>query len=350
MLLLKNGQKHVKKDIYNMTSFVITNKNICDTFRELRYSGIYLLRCITNGKVYIGQSQNIYQRIMEHRSRIKSTTKNYQSTRIYLAMKKYGAENFYVEVLEKVEDLSIIDDREQYYLDYFNSTNNKIGYNTCPVSKTCRGVKHSEEVRKRMGDSKRGKKLSDEAKRKIGLASLGRKKSPETLLKISLANKGRVVSEETKDKIRDANTPRFEKSRKRSLPKPPKLKRGVKKYDLEMNLLKEYACLYDADRDNNYPLGTISQLFSRNRDSRDGFIFKVSDPNIKTRKVAIRPVIQWDKDMNFIKEFNSVKEAEETMGYHHGKVNQLLHGKRKNTTDFLWQYKSTEEPNPNPIR
>lgn len=332
------------------TISIVTNKSICERFPELKFSGIYLLRCVVNNKVYVGQSQNIYQRIMEHKSRIKSTTKNYQSTRIYLAIKKYGPENFMVEVLEKVEDLSIIDDREQYYLDYFNSTNNKIGYNTCPVSKTCRGVKHSDEVRKRMSESKKGKKMTEEHKEKLRLINTGRKRSPESIERTASARRGKPVSEETKDKIRNANMSRFEASRKRSLPKPPKLKRGVKKYDLDMNLLKEYSCLYDADRDNNYPLGTISKMFSKNVDVKDDFIFKMSDPTIKTRKVVIRPVLQWDRDMNFIKEFNSVKEAEDTLGYYHGRVNQLLHNKRKNTTGFLWQYKSTEDPNPNPVR
>lgn len=43
-------------------------------------------------------------------------------------MRKYGVENFYVETLE-ICDVTVLDEREMYYIDLYNSVDKSKGYN-----------------------------------------------------------------------------------------------------------------------------------------------------------------------------------------------------------------------------
>lgn len=83
--------------------------------------GIYKITNLTNGKIYIGQSNNIERRFQEHQ------TKGVNS-RIPLdaAIQKYGKENFSYEVVEECA-IEQLNEKEQYYIQYYNSKNN--GYN-----------------------------------------------------------------------------------------------------------------------------------------------------------------------------------------------------------------------------
>ncbi len=85
--------------------------------------GIYKITNKINGKVYIGQSLCIENRIKEH---IRNINYPDRKNAIYSAFRKYGIENFSFDVIEecKEEDL---DNREKYWIKYYDSYNN--GYN-----------------------------------------------------------------------------------------------------------------------------------------------------------------------------------------------------------------------------
>ena len=87
--------------------------------------GIYKITNKINGKVYIGQSKNITTKWEAHKTYARGSLKKSFITN---AMRKYGVENFVKEVLEKcrIEDL---DEREKYWIKYYDSTNREKGYN-----------------------------------------------------------------------------------------------------------------------------------------------------------------------------------------------------------------------------
>lgn len=85
---------------------------------------IYIIKNTVNGKVYIGQTRtSVDQRWKEHLRHAQ-----YGDQVINRAMRKYGVDKFYIETLE-ICDVSIIDEREIYYIDLFDSTNKTKGYN-----------------------------------------------------------------------------------------------------------------------------------------------------------------------------------------------------------------------------
>ena len=118
-------------------------------------SGIYLLKNKINNKIYIGQSINVRKRVEYHLLKAK------HGTMLYNSILLHGAENFESSLLESCsrEDL---DEREEYWIKFFDSTNKDLGYNICSKGTSRRGLKHNEEAR-----------------RKISLAMQKRVNSPE---------------------------------------------------------------------------------------------------------------------------------------------------------------------------
>lgn len=211
---------------------------------------IYLWKNLCNGKVYIGQTQNFYCRMRQY-ARFESNRKR----TIVKALAKYGFDNFDISILEKVDDVAKLDDREQFWMDYYNSYDKDIGYNICKESGTSRGYSHTEEDKQRMSEIAKerfrqhpekmpkgeknpmyGRTVSKETREKMSKSRqgnqnakgktwklkpefvenrrkralgnkncLGRKISEKHRARIIESNQIRGVSEETKKKISEAN-------------------------------------------------------------------------------------------------------------------------------------------------
>ena len=70
------------------------------------------------------------------------------------AIRKYGRENFKVELLEWCETQDLSDELEKYYIKYYNSQDAQIGYNITNGGQTnfFTGLKHSEESKRTMSE------------------------------------------------------------------------------------------------------------------------------------------------------------------------------------------------------
>lgn len=84
---------------------------------------IYKIVNTLNGKLYIGKTNNPYERKASHFREYKN---NHENKVLYTAMQKYGASNFEFSIIEKCED-SIWEEREKYWIKYYNSLED--GYN-----------------------------------------------------------------------------------------------------------------------------------------------------------------------------------------------------------------------------
>lgn len=87
--------------------------------------GIYKIENLINGKVYIGQSINISKRWSVHKFHGTHTTNN---SHLYLSMRHYGINNFSFEVIEYCP-IESLNEREQYWIQFYNSTDREKGYN-----------------------------------------------------------------------------------------------------------------------------------------------------------------------------------------------------------------------------
>lgn len=107
---------------------------------------IYKITNKLNGKIYIGQTiQSLKDRWYRHCAK-KGLSKAEINMPIKRAILKYGKNNFNIEVLEECA-ASILDAREQYYIDYYDSYHNR--YNcTLGGQKGAKPLQTSEEVQK----------------------------------------------------------------------------------------------------------------------------------------------------------------------------------------------------------
>lgn len=105
---------------------------------------IYMHKNKVNGKIYIGQSCNL--KIRWHPISYKDCSY------FYNAIQKYGWENFEHIILEDNLSIEEADEKEKYYISYFDTINRNKGYNL-----------------KTGGNS--GYKLSKETKQKISLSN-----------------------------------------------------------------------------------------------------------------------------------------------------------------------------------
>jgi len=116
---------------------------------------IYKITNLVNNKIYIGQTRNS----LNSRWSCHIRDSKYASTGIDSAIRKYGKENFKVEVLDDTaSSLEELNNLEIYYIKLYNSTNNKIGYNQTTGGGGISGYTHNEESKYRCGSSFRGKK------------------------------------------------------------------------------------------------------------------------------------------------------------------------------------------------
>lgn len=134
--------------------------------------GIYKLN-YPNGKIYIGQSSNIKRRMYEHNN--INRLKNHYNTPCDLAIQKYGRFEE-IEILELVDDINLLDEKEKYWIKYYQSNNKDIGYNLTPGGKALRGENNSRskltddevlEIRKKRFLGERKKDVYEAYKDKI---------------------------------------------------------------------------------------------------------------------------------------------------------------------------------------
>lgn len=91
---------------------------------------IYKITNLVNNKCYIGQTiRSVEKRWSEHKYSVKSNYYNFDHSILHKALKKYGIDNFSVEILEKVNTLEELDEKERFYITKFDSLSPN-GYNT----------------------------------------------------------------------------------------------------------------------------------------------------------------------------------------------------------------------------
>lgn len=77
--------------------------------------------------VYVGQSVDIKRRWYKHRSSAKNSSAPDYNSKLHSAMRKLGENNFYYEILEVVKERELLNEKEIYWISYYNSFKN--GYN-----------------------------------------------------------------------------------------------------------------------------------------------------------------------------------------------------------------------------
>lgn len=130
------------------------NLHLTDSLKQAKDAlfdlcGIYAIKCLKTGALYIGSSTNRGERMV---SRILNYSSNLHLQR---AIALYGLPCFVFIVVE-LSNPSVLLTREQYWLDWLFSKPAEGRFNFSPSANSCLGVKHSDETKKLMSDAKKG--------------------------------------------------------------------------------------------------------------------------------------------------------------------------------------------------
>ena len=121
--------------------------------------GIYKIENLINGKVYIGQSNDIYRRWVYHKNSVFNKNNKCYNRPLYKDIREYGIENFSFEILEKCDEKDL-DDLEKMYIKKYRSFvgfYKSNGYNLTLGGGGMLGKESSEETKMKISKANKDK-------------------------------------------------------------------------------------------------------------------------------------------------------------------------------------------------
>lgn len=265
-----------------------------------------------SGKCYIGitsaKNPNLRWGVGGRRYLYKHETRG-EHVKFVNAINKYGWDNIKHEILETGLTHKEAKEKEKYYIEKFDSYHN--GYNGTFGGEGTIGMT--------------GKKCT----------WYGRHHSKEAKRKISEANKNKIWSEEALLKMCES--------------------KGVKpivQLTLEGNFIKEWRSANNAKQENGY--GCTSQILNCcNHKARSAYGFywmfleEYKDIGFSKeftiwRNTMMKKVNQYDLEGNYMKTFESIKEAAKTVGCSDGEIVVCCQKKRKSTHGYQFRYEDDD--------
>lgn len=142
-------------------------------------TGIYKITNTVNDKVYIGQSINVSKRLTEHKYHLKKNT--HYNRALQNSYKCHGIQSFTYELIEEC-NLDNIDERECYWIEFYDSIDRSKGYNFETGGNTNKTV--SQETKDKIRNTLKGTRLGKEN------PMFGTKLSEERKQQMKITNRG----------------------------------------------------------------------------------------------------------------------------------------------------------------
>ena len=220
---------------------------------------VYKITNLKNGKIYIGIT-----------NQGANTTRWYKHCSdanvgscfpLHNAIRKYGKENFQINVIEIMDgfDYDQLKEREVYWIKHYDSYNREKGYNLTLGGDGTFGRFHSEETKDKIRQKAIGRKVSNAAKQKMSESQKNVKRNYSELAKLS--NKKRWSNIEYRKRASINN----HKNKK------------VLQYTLNLEFIKEYINVADAGRSITKPPQNIASCARGRLKTAYGFIWKYKE-------------------------------------------------------------------------
>ena len=292
--------------------------------------GIYKIENLINGKVYIGQSVNIEERWQSHKAIVINKANSYKTTLqypLYLALDKYGLENFKFEIIEEC-GLNELDEREQYWISYFHSWIDDPQSNGYNITLGGKGVqKTTEEQINYIVDLWESKKSTKEI---CELTNLDK----HTVLKYLKSFSKTYTVQESKRRGVIINgiahtTP-------------------VNKYDYTGKLISTYPNRETAEIENNIPPFGLVATLNNKYSSYKNYYYIYADVDQKAelikhmkKRFNKKPVLQYDINNNFIARYQSAVDAAKSLNKSNSSnITACCSGRTKTAYGYKWQYEN----------
>lgn len=336
---------------------------------------IYKITNNVNQKVYIGQTTNpLEYRWQQHKYNAKDKNRNFS---LYLAMRKYGVENFKIEQIDECPN-SLLDKKEREWIEFYNSY--ECGYNMTPGGDG--GIKEidieyifnlwkegygTSEISEKTGyhrktvsrhlqqlseysleeANERGKRGSIKAKQKKVFVYNLKELYKEFSTTEEAANFFNITPRILRMKCHEKKYSNFLffsyepltlKDRLEILKKQNKT--PISQFDLEGNLINIYGCITEAQKKNkcnNIIKGIKEKMII------GGFQWREYNPEVtkieKYQSKNKRRVQQYSLDGKLIKTFDSLREAAKEVGAANTSgITIACQNPNRTAKGFKWKY------------
>lgn len=148
---------------------------------------IYKATNLLNGKVYVGQTvRTLDERMREHL--------RHNETAFSKALKKYGIENFEINVIDKADTVEELNEKEIFWIKFFKAFGEN-GYNMCEGGGNTTGYHHTEKSKEKMSIVKKTMYTGE------GNPFYNKKHTAVSKAKMSNSRKGRIITPEWRKNI-----------------------------------------------------------------------------------------------------------------------------------------------------
>lgn len=143
--------------------------------------GIYQIKNLINGKLYIGSAKDFHIRTLKHLNFLKHN--KHHCKHLQAAWNKYGENNFKFELIERCEKEMLIN-REQYWIDKLNPA-----YNVALNAGNTLGTKRTIEQKLNISASQKGIKRSEKARYNMAQCKIGYRHSSQAIANMKEAQR-----------------------------------------------------------------------------------------------------------------------------------------------------------------
>lgn len=235
------------------------------------------------------------------------------------AIQKYGWDNVKHEILFTNLTKKQAEEKEIQLIKEYKCNNRKYGYNIENGGNCC-GT-HSEETKRKIGAKSKGNKnclgrhISKDHIQKLHEGRM--KKYKETGV---YGYKGYMHTEEYRNKMSKALT-------------------GIKRSEETKKKLSEYAKKRTGNRNPMYGKKQSEQSKQKIREKALGRkVTEDTKKKISQNSVIKRKVNQYELNGNFIKQYESLKQAEKETGVLSQNIGEVCRGQQKYAKGYLWRY------------
>lgn len=285
--------------------------------------GIYKITNKINNKSYIGQSKDICVRWKQHIKRSKDCS---YTNAIYLAIRKYGLENFDFSIIEECP-FEQLDEKEIYYIDKFDTYEN--GYNMSLGGSGQNGYGESVDQYTLEGKFVRTFHSIAEAENVVGEGSGNVSPCCVGTRKTSLGYLW-CYHGETVEPYQDIRKIR------------------VSQYDLQGNFIKTYSSATEAANAVGSSNTHILLCCKGKCKSCYGYqwTYEGDTPPSKYRKYEVSKIYQYALTGEYIKCFDSCEEASEETELPMAVIYSCCNGNTNCGGNFIWSYEYSDKVKP----
>jgi group I intron endonuclease len=193
----------------------------------------------------------------------------------------------------------------------------------------------------------KNKKMSDESREKMSIAQIERYKTYKLVLSedvkeiLSLKSKERFKDDKEREKLRISNK-RYEDSKTEEQKINDILIQNPKKvyqYDKDMNLISNYPSIKNAERTTGISSSNIAKCCKHKVTFVSGYVWRFEGDLTPPKYKNRKEVLKYDIDMNLLEKYENIRKASLDTKVSDSGIRLCCNNKRSSAGGFIWKYK-----------